>query len=204
MANTQDGWTPYGLEAIRIGHLRRRRALALLIALGLAMLWFFSFESTTSTRQDIFVNGQKQSSIEIDFGDTTPKKDGPVTVALSPGRVTRATAGEAGDEAPVSAQAAPAFDRGSPIPFSNYLILYGPYVLIGGALWLLAKRGGKHHEVNYGIYKGAMPLEMITASASRHVRTTRHAKQSLFGKREQDHLPREVLRVERVAQEADG
>lgn len=203
MAKTQDGWTPYGLEAIRIGHLRRRRILALLVASGLAMLWLFSFQSTTVTQTDVFVNGQRANRVEIEAPEP-PKKDGPVTVAIEPGKVTRATADGTGAQESVTRSNAPSFSRAPAIPFGDYALMYGPFALLGLMVWLLGFRRSPRHEVNYGIYKGAMPLEMITASASRQVLTTRAAQGSLFGKRRQDHLPRQALRTTRVPQEDDA
>lgn len=201
MSAKKQAWTPYGLEAIRVSYLRRRRILSLLIALGLAGIWMFMFETTTSTTQDIFVNGRRQGTIEIDVPEQE-RNDGPVSVAIEPGRVTRAESGDApgsGDSTP--RVNAPIFERGSPIPYRQYVILYGPFVLLAAALYFLAKKRGKHDQVNYGIYKGAMPLEMISNSMSNQVFTTKLAKAGLFGKARADYLPEEVLRVERVPQE---
>lgn len=194
-------WTPYGLEAIRVSYLRRRRILTLLIVLGLAGIWAFMFETTTTTSTEIFVNGQKANTIEFDLPEE--QRDGPVTVAVEPGRVTRAESGSAAQDEEVQRTSAPTFTRLPAIPYAGYAIVYGPFILIGLALLLLGKRRGKHDEVNYGIYKGAMPLEGISASMADQVFTTRMAKRSLFGKRRADHLPEEILRMERVPQEGE-
>lgn len=193
----KSAWTPYGLEAIRIGHLRRRRLLGALFALGLALAWLIMFQSTTSSDLSISVNGKDASSISLDIPEEEPK-DRPVTVALQPGRVTRADTTTNGEPTSVVQRtAAPTFDRAAPLNWNYYVLLYGPYVLLGLALLLLARRRGKHDEVNYGVYKGSMPLEMISASAAREVFTTRHARASVFGKRRSDHLPPEMAGVER-------
>lgn len=198
--SAKETWTPYGLEAIRVSYLRRRRILAILIALGLAGIWAFMFETTTTTQQDIFVNGKRQGSIEID----TPEQEGnngPVTVPISPGRVTRADSGSAPQAQDTPKTTAPVYERAAPHNYTAYVIIYGPFVLLAAALYFLAKKRGKHDEVNYGIYKGALPLELLSASMANQVYTTKKAHTGLFGKRRADYLPDEVLRVERVAQE---
>lgn len=198
--SAKDVWTPYGLEAIRTSYLRRRRILSMLIALGLAGFWALAFETTTTTSTEIFANGERAGGgIQLDLPEE--QRDGPVTVAISPGRVTRAESG--GEEQPQAVQrtSAPTFERASPIPFVGYAYVYGPAVLLLLAGYFLAKKRGKHDQVNYGIYKGALPLELVSASMSKQVFTPRMAKTGLFGKRRADYLPQEVLLVERVAQE---
>jgi hypothetical protein len=202
--SAKDTWTPYGLEAIRVRHLRRRRFLLLFIALGLAGLWALMFETTTDTTQEIFVNGQRANTIDITVPDQPPQRDGPVTVAVAPGRVTRAESGSgAQGEQQTPRASAPIFERAPAIPYAGYLIVYGPFGLLAAALLLLGKRRGKHDQVNYGIYKGALPFELVSASMADQVFTSRMAKRSLFGKRRADHLTPELLRVERVPQEAE-
>jgi len=202
--SAKTSWSPYGLEAIRVSYLRRRRLLAIIIALGLGGIWAFMFETTTTTSTDIFVNGRRQGTIGIDAPDPGPRRDGPVTVAVEPGRVTRADSGSAPAAAAETPRAqAPIFERAAPVPYEAYVIIYGPFVLLAAALYFLAKKRGKHDEVNYGIYKGAMPLEMLSASMADQVFTTKMARDGLFGKRRADYLPAEVLRIERVAQEED-
>lgn len=198
--SAKETWTPYGLEAIRVTYLRRRRILAVIIALGLAGIWALAWDTTTTTGTDIFVNGRRQGTIGIETPE--PQEDGPVTVPISPGRVTRAESGSApaagdGPARPL----APTFDREAPVNYQLYVILYGPYVLLAAALYFLAKKRGKHDEVNYGIYKGALPLELLSASLANQVFTTKKAHVGLFGKRRADYLTDEVLRIERVAQE---
>lgn len=193
-------WTPYGLEAIRIAHLRRRRLVAFLFLAGLGLL-LWAMSGTTSTSEiDISVNGRRQNGISFDIPEEE-KKNGPVTVSLSPGKVTRAEAGGAPSSSSVQRSNAPTFQRDVPYDFGGLLLGVLPWALIALAVWLLAARRGKHDEVNYGVYKGSMPLEMITASASRQVFTRREARASLFGKRRVDHVPGEVVRNDVAAQE---
>lgn len=201
MADKKVPWTPYGLEALRIERLRRQRLFALLAALGLALLWSSFFQETTQ-RQIELSSDLGGSRIIIDTDDLGQREDKPLTVGLSPGRVTRAdTADPEAGLASSTKLATPTFERSDPIPYAYYLYKFGPIALLALAAYLLARRPPKH-QVNYGIYKGAMPYEMITATASRHVFTTRYAKTSLFGKRRADHLPSEVL-IERMPVDED-
>jgi len=198
--SAKEPWSPYGLEAIRVAYLRRRRILSILIAIGLAGVWALMFETTTTTTTEIFANGRRQGTISIEEPDP-PQEDGPVTVEVQPGRVTRAQSGDGEATEQVQRASAPVFQRDSPIPYRLYVILYGPFVLLAAALYFLAKKRGKHDEVNFGIYKGAMPLELMSHSMANQVFTTRKAASSLFGKRRADYLPEEVLAIERVPQE---
>lgn len=202
MSAQNEAWTPYGLEAIRIAHLRRRRILTGILVLGLLGLWLLILDTTTSTQLSISVNGKEASGINIDLPNEQPRND-KVTVAVDPGRVTQATTTGQLPTSTVQRTDVPTFDRGNPLNWSYFVLVYGPYVLLGLALYLLAKRRGKHDQVNYGIYKGAMPLELISKTAERQIFTTRHAKISIFGKRRADYLPPEILQIERVPQEGD-
>lgn len=195
-------WTPYGLEAIRIAHLRRRRLFGIAAIVGFTLLLFLVSEPEVETEIDISVNGNRGNGISLDLPEDEAPKNGPVTVSLSPGRVTRAEAGAgASTESSVQRNAAPTFARAPAYDFSGLILFIAPWALIAAAGWLLAKKRGKHDEVNYGVYKGAMPLEMITASASRQVLTRRHARVSLFGRRRADHLPAEVTGSAPAAEE---
>ena len=193
-------WTPYGLEAIRIAHLRRRRLVGILLLLGLGVLAYFLTDTTTTSQLELTVNGRQGNGISLDLPEEKPR-NGPVTVSLTPGRVTRAEAGSAAPEGSVQRPNAPSFQREPAYDFGGLVLFVLPWLLIGLAAWFLATRRGKHDEVNYGIYKGAMPLEMITASASRQVFTRREARVSLFGRRRVDHVPAEVVRMDPAAEE---
>lgn len=198
MANP-DAWTPYGLEAIRVRHIRRRRVW-LGLALALAALLILALTGTSSSKQlDIFANGNRvggsnSNQINIDFPEQEQASN-KVTVEVSPGRVTLADTGQPAQGEQVQRAQIPSFSGAAPLNWNYYLILYGPWVLLALAALALAKRRGKHDEINYGVYKGAMPLEMISAHARDQVYTSREAKTSVFGKRREDHLPDHVLRV---------
>lgn len=191
----QDAWTPYGLEAIRVRHVRRRRLWAALALALLALLIFAMTGTTTTSRLSILANGQEVggNQISIDVPPEDQPKNGPVTVSLSPGRVTLADTSQSGPASSVTRANVPQFSGAAPLNWNYYLLLYGPWVLLALAALALAKRRGKHDEINYGVYKGALPLEMISAHARDQIYTSRHAKTSVFGKRREDHLPTHVL-----------
>lgn len=204
MATKQDAWTPYGLEAIRIRHLRRRRIASFLIVLALAGMWSWMFESTTVTEQEIFANGRRVGSgISIPEPEQEPVDDGPVTVAISPGRVTRADTSQAVGGSEITRADAQVLTRAPPYNWSAYILMYGPFALLAAAMWFLGKRQKAQDEVNFGIYKGAMPLELMTASARSLVLTRKEARTSIFGKRRRDHVPAGAVLIERVVQEDD-
>lgn len=184
------GWSPYALEGIRMAHLRRKRIRGILLLLALLGFWAWMFEETTTREQSIFVNGREaQSGIQIETPDETERQDH-VTVSLSPGRVTRAEAGSDGaPESTIQRSDQPAASRAPPVPWFYYLYKMGPWLLVGLGAYLLTRRRGKLDEVNYGVYKGSMPYEMITAAGQRAVFTRRAAHESVFGKRRGDHIP---------------
>lgn len=206
MTKDKDAWTPYGLEHIRHRHVVRRRILGILILLLLLGLLYAFFGSTTTRQTDIFANGNRVNGgngISIQQQDDGPKKDH-VTVGIEPGKVTRAEAGNDAGAASIQRSSVPTFSRAAPLNWGAYLMLYGPYVLLGLAMWYLAKRRGKHDELNYGVYKGALPLELITASHHGEVFTKEHVKGSIFGKKRLDHLPRDIATVEMASVEEEG
>ena len=193
----KDAWTPYGLEAIRHAHLVRKRILGALLLLVLLALVFSAFQVTTTRSLDIFANGNKVNGpggIQIEEPARVDKKDH-VTVGIEPGKVTQVNSSSSIGSSTITRSSLPSFDRAAPFNWNTYLFLYGPYVLLGLAMWYFAKRRGKHDEVNFGVYKGALPLELITASHQGEVFTKSWVKQSIFGKRRSDHLPREVASV---------
>lgn len=190
MAGKKDDWTPYGLEAIRQARLWRRRLLGALAALGILLLGTLLVETTTTEQLSLSANGNEiTDSVSIREPDR-PKGDDHVTVSLTPGRVSRVESGN--DPTPpqqVERTSAPQAVRASPYPWKLWLLQAAPYLLAGSAALLLFRGRSRHHEVNYGVYKGSMPLEMLTANQDRAVFTTRHAKASVFGKRRSDYLP---------------
>lgn len=192
MARTNDEWTPYGLEAIRQARIWRRRFLGALAALGILLAGMLLVETTTTESISLSANGNDVTdSVSIPEPEA-PKGQDKVTVSLTPGRVSRVESGNA-PEAPqvVERTSTPQATRASPYPWKLWLLDAVPY-LLAGVVALLLFRGRPQDEVNYGIYKGAMPLEMLTSHQDRAVLTTRHARTSVFGKRRADYVPPEV------------
>ncbi|HWH08806.1 MAG TPA: hypothetical protein VNX21_06365 [Candidatus Thermoplasmatota archaeon] len=188
----KDEWTPYGLEAIRQAHLKRRRILGALAALGVLALALLAVETTSTTRLSISANGNEVTdSVSIPEPDK-PKGQDYVTIALEPGKVSRVESGNDPTPPQVERAAAPQAVRASPYPWKLWALQALPWLLAGLVAYLLAARRGKHDEINYGVYKGAMPLEMVTAHHERLVFTKRWARSSVFGKRRGDYLPPEV------------
>lgn len=196
-----DDWTPYALEKHRIRHLRRRRLVAILAAIAMLLLVSALFSVSTDRQTRISTNGRDTGSIEIQDVDLDKSKDDHITVEVQPGRVSRVEAGTDSQAPQVSRAQAPQLSRAAPYNWSFYLLLYGPYVLVGLLLWLLAKRRSRHDEVNYGVYKGAMPLELLTASHRDAVFTRKLTESSVFGKKRHDHLPRGYATAEDAEEE---
>ena len=199
---SEGAWTPYGLEAIRVGHLRRRRAALLALIFVGAIVWLvFAPTPTNQNEIQIFANGNRVGSgngLQIE----APPEERPVTVSIQPGKITHASAGSApAGETVTRTATVPVVPRAVPVPYAAAAFKFGPFLLLALALWALGKRKPTSHMVNYGIYKGALPLELISASAAKRVFTTRKAGTSIFGKSRSDYLPAEV---ERVPQEGDA
>ncbi|MHB8604814.1 MAG: hypothetical protein ACYDCK_06115 [Thermoplasmatota archaeon] len=181
MANER-GWTPYGLEAIRQAYLRRRRVIAAVVVLALALAWFVFLTSGTSRTTGIFANG-KEGTIELDV--PAAQKDKPVTVAISPGKTAEVLSDNTPAPSTTTRNGAAAPATATPVNWAAYAVQYGPYIALGTLLWAIWRRKPTE-EVNFGVYKGAMPLEIITASHAHLVLTTKPARASLFGKRRAD------------------
>lgn len=187
-----DEWTPYGLEHLRVGKLRTRR----LVVLGLVLALFLGYvgiaDRTTTKETEIFANGQKQGTIGLDLdtdrpGDSRSRPD--ATIPVSPGRTVAFDAG-AEEEAQAAPAVAPPRYEVDPIDWLALLLRFGPFALLATILWLgFRRRAAPEDEVNFGVYKGAMPLELITASHAHLVLTPHRAKASLFGKSREDYVP---------------
>jgi hypothetical protein len=204
LPKTAEAWTPYGLEHIRIAHIRRRRLLTLLALLALLGLLLLLFSTTTEKSTEIFANGNQvgANGIQIEDREQKDQKDH-VTVAIEPGKVSRAETGDELEGDTITRGSLPLAQRAAPYNWNYYLLNYGPYLLLLLAAWLLAKKRGKYDQVNFGVYKGAMPLEMLTASHDRHVFTRKRAIKGVFGKGRSDYLPGEIMKIEPVQEEAE-
>ncbi|HWG90305.1 MAG TPA: hypothetical protein VNZ52_05580 [Candidatus Thermoplasmatota archaeon] len=168
--------------------LRRRRILTILVLFMLGAAWLaFSLANTTRQMQTGFGGG---STVELEG-----KKRTPLTLTVSPGRMTAPPPVDV-DETPtatsnINRENFRRLVSERPVALGFYLSFVLPLVLLFGLAWLLSRarsvRG--YDEVNYGIFKGAMPLEMITASYRHIIITTRQIDASPFGKDQRDYIP---------------
>jgi len=189
-------WTPYGLEKIRRGVLWRRRLLAILAALLIlaAILVILLLRPQKVVETEIsLAGGDNSNSIEVEIKD--PLRTKPLRVTVSPGGVTLAGNGIGGTPDSLSRAGLdyPYITDARPIDFLAYLLSWGPLLLVAYLVWA-AGRGETNpaSHVNFGIYKGAMPLEMITESYSHLVKTQRLVVEPIFGKDRSDYLPAEA------------
>lgn len=197
-----DDWTPYALESYRGRALWRRRIFAVLAFLLLAGGWLvFTAMNTTKTTTTGFADG---TSGAIDLTQNDRK---PLTLTLQVGRLNTAPgvvdAPSTGTDTSAPEQrdnTGPYFAQ-TPINIRFYLTYLIPLVMVLGlALILGRRRVHGMEEVNFGIYKGSMPLEMISASYKHLVVTNRRAALPLFGKGRLDYVPRHVAEATDAAE----
>lgn len=187
-------WTPYALEPMRRTMRRRRLGLGVAAALILFIGWGMFTQVMTPPpdaggQYEILANGQ-QGTVEIKAHEKQERK--PVTVAITPGRIVQADPPELSPPSEVQRSPAPQITP-KVVAWGKLLKNFGPLLLIGSVLWFVGKGGRRaSDQVNFGIYKGAMPLEMHTASHRHLVVTGRHAERSIFGKDREDYVPREA------------
>ncbi len=197
---TKPDWTPYAHEAARHALIRKRRGVIAAIAILIAGAWF---GWTTFTAGESSVNvGTAGGGSQIEFDESSRPEEKPVTVGISPGgtAVMDTALDTSGGAAPQSPPQRPRNLLDEPYSFTNLIVMYGPIL---GALYFafrfLRARPGKLDELNFGIYKGSLPLEMLTASNRDYVFTSGYVDESIFGKgkgdyvQEADSTPRRVL-----------
>lgn len=192
-------WTPYGLEAIRGRVLWRKRILALVLFFIIAIavlvaLALLKVNTVTETRISL-AGGDNDNAIEIKGVNEADLRSKPITVALSPGGVTLVgndPVGANGDTLSKASTDYPFIRGAQPFNFLGLLFPWGLLLLLAYLMYAAGKGASNpSSEVNFGIYKGAMPLEMMTASYSHLVRTQRLASSSIFGKERTDHVDTE-------------
>ncbi|MBW3582407.1 MAG: hypothetical protein KY455_04840 [Euryarchaeota archaeon] len=175
----KDVWTPYGHEKARKRLLAERRVQIIVAAVALAILYAVIIQLTSET-----VTAPNRQGFEI----PEPERK-PVTVGVTPGGVPAfARPGQETPDPEATPQAKHErnewLDRLQPI-----LQLIAPLV---AAFWLLGKAGasarGKLAELNFGIYKGAMPYEMHIARGRSRVFTHREVEGHVFGKKREDYV----------------
>lgn len=192
-------WTPYGLEAIRGRLLWRKRILALVLFFVLAIvvliaLALLSTPTVTTTEISLAGSGD-DGTIQVDVPDAGAMLSKPIRVSLSPGGVTLVGPDGAtapGDRLSKASTDYPHIRDADPFNFLGLMFPWGLLLLLAYLMYAAGKGASNpSSEVNFGIYKGAMPLEMMTASYSHLVRTQRLASGSLFGKERADHVDTE-------------
>lgn len=188
---TADDWTPYGLEAFRQSQLRRRRLTILVLALAVAVAYigFLQFGISSESSVTLQTIGGDGGSIEIE--DPRPERAEPdATLAITPGELNfpessiQTSDGDSGPAAPEGGQPGV-----QPIHWPVFLVRWGiplGLLLVG---YLVGRGRGEAEEVNYGVYKGALPMETISARYSHLVETSRATYQDPFGKRRPDYVP---------------
>jgi hypothetical protein len=178
----RDTWSPYGHEKARRRLLMERQAYIVLGAVGIAILYGLFLQLTLTVETDVPTSG---GSVDIRQDELRP-----ITVTVTPGR---APAFMDGQTAPPGGVEPPRPDAEEQ-PFlirtvGPFLPLVAPLL---GALWLLSRAGasarGRLAELNFGVYKGAMPYEMHTARAMERVFTHREVRRHVFGKTATDFI----------------
>lgn len=191
-------WSPYGLEVHRVALLQRRQRLlaAALLLGGLALLALLA--TTIQQSDDITTFGSGGNSVNIDLPTDRPRPK-PTTLTVSPGRTSVLNQ-------PIQPELRPARDNTAVPVVSDGLNLWplltslAPVVLGGLYLWWLGRKRllGPIEQVNFGVYKGAMPLEMHSAVHKGYIFTRAQARAHLFGRRSADFLPAGPLVVGRT------
>lgn len=165
---------------------RKRLILGLIIGLLFAF-WATSLGVTTDTEQDVNIIGEEGDDISVERSEDDQEE--PVaSVTLRPGETARMdedlTLGEQPD---TPRMGSPPPERPAGIPFAGLLLLLGPFLAAVYA-WRYLSAQTTSSQANYGIYKGALPLEAVTASHATLVRTGRTVETNPFGKARGDYL----------------
>lgn len=181
-------WTPYPHEEVRVQLLWRKRLLLALLIGGLFAFWATSLGVSVDTDQEVDIIGEEGDTAQIERSEE--EEEEPVaTVTLRPGETARMEEEMTlGDEPQPTAPTGPRVpERPEGIPFLGIFLLLGPF-LASIAAWRYLQEEVTTTEANYGIYKGALPLETITADHAGLVRTGKHVQHNPFGKRRNDYL----------------
>ncbi|MGQ0534878.1 MAG: hypothetical protein ACT4PT_02270 [Methanobacteriota archaeon] len=196
-------WTPYGNEAYRVAYMRRRRILAVLFFLAVVGL-LFAFIATSIERQTSLSTVGGGDSVAIprapQQNGTAQQGGGPVTVEIRPGRVTIARSFEGSNLEQTSTRSGPRPPTDA-MPFHGRVNLR-PFLILAAILFglgslaraLASRKTSAMEEVNFGVYKGAMPPELILRVAKKHVVTSKKVERPLFGRRAEDFVPPEIVR----------
>ncbi|MBI4394360.1 MAG: hypothetical protein HY556_11305 [Euryarchaeota archaeon] len=177
MSPNVSGTGTYALERVRLRVLRRRRFM--IYAVLFLFFGFVVYNLATSSRTDNSIStlggGSSSVSLPAPDGGAAPQKRGPdATVALTPGRIQRLDK----SIGPGSEDDGSTAGRGSPgqsgprqaitedaelvhVDWSSVgrflMIMYIVYRL---GRWALKSVRDAYGEVNFGVYKGASPVEL--------------------------------------------
>lgn len=185
-----DEWTPYPHEEVRVRLLWRKRILLALLVGTLFLAWALSLGVQTETTEELDIYGGDGSNIQVNRPDDPDRNRPAASVTLRPGETARLEEDVNLDEQPQrqgEPSGAPVPERPSGIPFGGLLLLLLPF-LAAVAAWRYLDAEGTSTESNYGIYKGPMPLEMVTATHADHVVTSELVDRNPFGKARTDYL----------------
>lgn len=168
--------------------LWRKRILLALILGTVFAIWALSLSVTTDTSEELTVFGGDGSSVTVERPEDE-RREPALSVTLRPGETARVD-----EDLTLTDQETTPGQRGTPIPerpagtpFFGLLLLLGPF-LLALFLWRYLGTRGASTEVNYGIYKGLMPLELVTATHAKLVLTGTRVDQNPFGKARTDYL----------------
>lgn len=189
MAEQESQWTPYPHEAVRVSLLWRKRILLGLLIGALFLFWALSLGVATDTEEEIDVLNDDGDKVSVQRPDQDERERPVASVTLRPGETARLdndlTLGDDGPQRQPGG--APVPDRPEGVPFMGLLLLIGPFLLAVLA-WRYLSLQGASTEVNYGIYKGSMPLELVTATHAPQVQTGQEVPANPFGKARGDYL----------------
>ncbi len=182
-----DQWTPYPHEPVRVSLLWRKRLILGLLIGGLFAFWAASLGADLEFDSEVDIIGEDGDTVQVEQSEED--EEPLATVTLSPGETaTMDDDLELGDaDAPVAPTGPLIPERPPGIPFLGLLLLLGPFLAALSA-WRYLQDQSTSTEANYGIYKGALPLEAITAQHAGLVRTGREVEDNPFGKRRNDYL----------------
>lgn len=189
-----DGWSPYGLEAYRQSHLWRRRLAVVAVALVVAVAYVAVLQFGTDTDTVISTIGRGDGdTLTFEQPESGPPEPD-ATITLEPGELTVPDQSIQTDiEEPGDAPVAPSGQPGvEPIDWTGVLLRWGiplALILVGFLVGRVWGRASESERVNYGVYKGALPMETISARYNHLVETTRATYEHPFGKRRSHYVP---------------
>jgi len=177
--------------------LRRRRRLLLAgIVLGLLVL-FGVLASSIKESADVNSLNSGSGQVALDLNRDTPRPK-PTTLTVSPGRTTVLNESIA-PEVRQQRENQHVDRPDPPLPILALLQVIGPPIGLAVLAWRYGRRAvaGPLEQVNLGVYKGAMPLEMVTARSKGFVFTPEQAHRHLFGRERGDFVPTKPVVVGR-------